>query len=141
MSRAPLLSRAVLGSRLLHRLLDRTMCRLRFTPPGTWQVVDAPVGYGCGGEQLLVEMPAAGGENWSGTFAAPFPVRVLLDRHWRAGRARLVRPGQPLWREAEHMFHDGFGASRPAAGGGYLAVMLAPPTTRSARITTADLRR
>ena len=103
------LVRAALHAHALHRLLDGRICELTYPSPVTARSLNLAALYAQSGERLFLLVPSADDDGqWWHTFAAQYPVRVLLRGRWRQGHGWVMVHGRPEWREAEQLYNERF---------------------------------
>lgn len=98
----------VLLAHVLHRLIDGSVCELRFADPATTRRFSVPLRYAHAGNELVTLITMADTGRWWFAFQRPQPVQVLLHRRWYRGRGRLLALGQPDWRRARRIHADRF---------------------------------
>jgi hypothetical protein len=89
----------------LHSLLDPAVCELSYAAPLAGHEVTFPVFYAHLGSALVVVAGNADAKRWWRAFRSPWPVDVR--RHGEVswtGIARLLQPGDRLYREAVHAY-------------------------------------
>jgi hypothetical protein len=83
----------VLHTPLVHTLLDRAVCELRFTGRHSGRTVTLPVMYAGQGGDLVVLVGRAAGKTWWHNFSRPHVVHVRRARRWYEGIGRTVTAG------------------------------------------------
>lgn len=83
----------VLHAPLVHRLLDRAVCELRFTGRRTGRVVTLPVMYASHGGDLVVLVGHAARKTWWRSFTRPHVVHVRRNGIKYVGIGRTVTAG------------------------------------------------
>jgi hypothetical protein len=78
---------------LVHRLLDRAVCELRFTGRHSGRTVTLPVMYARQGGDLVVLVGRAAGKTWWRNFSRPHVVHVRRAGRWHEGIGRTVTAG------------------------------------------------
>ncbi len=100
--------RLLLHAPLLRRLLDRSVCELRFITARSRRRIALPVGYAQHGDRIVVLVGGAVDKLWWRNFRNIRPVRVHLRGVPRDGVGYVVGPGAANRDETHHLYTSRF---------------------------------
>lgn len=121
---------AALHSPVVHRLIDGRLCVLRFVAPTGRRLTNRTVAYAQTADgDLVVLVASANDEGWWHAFTMPYPVDVLLHRHWHQALARAVARGQYGWRRAQLAYTAHFPSATPDDADVFVIVTLRSDST------------
>jgi hypothetical protein len=96
--------RAVLCSPLVHSLIDRRVCLLRYRSAGGRYTTCAVTYAESPDGVLVIRADGTGPAHWWRALGTSDPVQVLLHRRWQRGHARMVACGRYGWRAAREAY-------------------------------------
>lgn len=115
----------LLRTPLLHRILDESVCELRFAGRRSGRNVALPVMYAQRGDQVVVLVGGSAEKRWWRSFSQPHPAQVLLRGVPRAGVGHVVAAGAADRDEASSVYAARF-PDLPAEDDPYVVIALTP---------------
>jgi|SRR5579859_2716770 len=120
---------------LLHALVDRRTCLLRYLIPGTDRQITRTVGYAVRADgSLVVRIDGTGTQRWWRAFATQYPVQVYRRGCWYHGHGRALTHGQYGWRHAYSAYAGRYPRVVLDDADIFVVLTLAPDTSERPRL-------